>query len=375
MRNLNHFLIGVIFLVTPFFISFNTGDLLRVAKLKICLLIGVGVLACCIYRRMGLGLASFYFASAFSALYVGFGVNQAYTLLFISFAFVLVYVATGFNRSQLSTVLFCLSVSGFLCTAFGYLQMAGIDPIMNYFPGHDPTKPTGLFGQHTLYGPWVVCCLIAALYLKHYILVLFMIPSIVATTSALTLFALFGSVLFYLTRFVPPKVTIAGVILCILGGLVGLTYMSGRDQYFSGNGRYTLWKETIEMTEDKKLFGHGIGTFRYIYHKHKQSKESRELHGVFLQAHSDPIEVYFELGLIGLLTLLIIVYDFIRGLIRKTDLETWTFATIAFALALNSVGNFPFQLMPHALLGLFSIMIVTRKTDDEYKQTSRSIHT
>lgn len=374
-KDLRALYLGAIFVIAPFVFSAFGHDSVRVIKLKSVVLFGAAYFSFWLFKRIGLGLASFFLVSAFSNIYIGFGLNQAYNMVFITFAFFLCGASGNLSKIQLRHVLIAISVSGVLCSFYGYLQMTGIDPIIRYKQGSSPLLPGALFGQHTLFGPWAVACFLASIHLRWWIIALFILPPIFATGSALTLLALVGSCFIYGSKFVHPKVTIAGVIVVLIGLAIGLSLLSGKDKYFSGNGRYEVWQGTLEMAKEKPLLGHGMGTFRYLFHKHKQSKDSLGLHGRFLQAHNEYLEVFFELGIIGLFSLLLVLYDFIKGLVRKKDMETWAFASIAVGFALNSIGNFPFQVMPQALLALFSIMVVTRKVDNEHEQTGRLIYT
>ena len=87
------------------------------------------------------------------------------------------------------------------------------------------------------------------------------------------------------------------------------------DNFSSIDSRLIIWKITIDMIKDKPLFGIGIGSFKnnnqyyqakYLLNNTKYLKSRMQL----LDAHNEYLQIWVELGLIGLLIFLYAIYIF-----------------------------------------------------------------
>lgn len=98
----------------------------------------------------------------------------------------------------------------------------------------------------------------------------------------------------------------------------------GKDLTFTG--RVELWQTVLRMTEDKFLFGWGLGGFWVM--------DSPHLIPVFQQfvwipnqAHQGYIDVYSQLGIVGLFSLVLVIISYFRGLaqLQKKQIWMWIF--------------------------------------------------
>ena len=78
------------------------------------------------------------------------------------------------------------------------------------------------------------------------------------------------------------------------------------DKAISGQARLYMYRNTINMIRDNLFLGVGFGNFKYIYPRYRDRGEW-ELSGINTrvdQAHSEYLQVFSEVGLIGLLAFL-----------------------------------------------------------------------
>ena len=78
------------------------------------------------------------------------------------------------------------------------------------------------------------------------------------------------------------------------------------DKAVSGQARFHMYRNTLNMIRDNLFLGVGFGNFRYIYPRYRDRGEW-ELSGLNTrvdQAHSEYLQVFSEVGLIGLLAFL-----------------------------------------------------------------------
>jgi O-antigen ligase/Tfp pilus assembly protein PilF len=86
------------------------------------------------------------------------------------------------------------------------------------------------------------------------------------------------------------------------------------------NTRLLIWKTTLEMIKDRPIFGSGIGTFKMNYLNY-QAEFLRKNPGYIKysgkagEAHNEYLQIWAELGIIGLALFLLIFYFFYKTII------------------------------------------------------------
>jgi hypothetical protein len=154
--------------------------------------------------------------------------------------------------------------------------------------------------------------------------------------------ALLGLAVYFLLNLKNRKILIAalgtgiGAVLILLFNL----------KLFIGDfaGRLEVWAMTLQKFKENVIFGQGIGIF----------KTWNILHlGYWGNAHNDWLERLVELGLIGIILMVLVVINSIRKFNYKKDniVGFSYFASFVSFLVLMG-GSFPFEIAPLALLGL-----------------------
>ncbi len=108
-----------------------------------------------------------------------------------------------------------------------------------------------------------------------------------------------------------------GVIASVLIFSSFLEYfvtLSGRDMTFTG--RTEIWSDVLQIASKRPILGVGYGSLwlgdkgYYLYEKH-----------YILQAHNGYIEIYAELGIIGLIIVALIIIQTYRNIFKTIELD------------------------------------------------------
>jgi O-antigen ligase/Tfp pilus assembly protein PilF len=132
--------------------------------------------------------------------------------------------------------------------------------------------------------------------------------------------------------------------------------------------RVAIWKFTWMMIENNLLLGSGLGTYDYLSLKYqaeffaRNNNRGKYPHGFAVQAHNEYLQMWAELGIIGLLFFLGILFFYYRNVlyyIHKTnDNQKALIISLSggvTAILIDAIFGFPLQLT--ASLSLFWITI------------------
>lgn len=254
--------------------------------------------------------------------------------------------------------------------------------IMYYVPGAE-VRPTFFFGQQTLYGPIAVAAFIMALYQRRWIFALILFVPIPLIDSSFTYLALAVGLVCFLIDWKSWLIS-PFIIISILIGITALWLYDPGAPILNDNGRFTVWRHTLYLSQGAPVMGRGLGAFKNFYYPIIQDKNLRKLNGVkddtltpeskkitieaenllttsgkFLSAHSEPIEILFELGIVGLILALSVLAHviYMKVSIPLGPVENSLFA-VFFVFAANSIGNFIFHLSPQGLYPLICYVLL-----------------
>lgn len=259
-----------------------------------------------------------------------------------------------FDEQQINRIIGAVIIIGSLFGIYGIFQYNGIDLpfwIGNYGRG----KVFGLFGNAGYFAEYLILPLPIAISLflvsKNKIIKILLFIGILAmgSTMALTFtrtpyLALGISFIFMFFLFITSKgksffeenkkifVVILIAVVLIVSLFVIPTPLSGKGTViskikerasiskigneFSTGRRTAIWKYTTLMIKDHPWLGSGIGTFKYNTLKY-QAKfldrgENRSLYpyGIAEKAHNEYLQIWAELGIIGLLIFIWIIFSY-----------------------------------------------------------------
>ncbi|MFH1074834.1 MAG: O-antigen ligase family protein [Candidatus Firestonebacteria bacterium] len=136
----------------------------------------------------------------------------------------------------------------------------------------------------------------------------------------------------------------------------------GRFETFAERGRWLMWKTAVEMIKEEPIKGFGAGTYRVRFTEYeakllKKKEFAGYPHIITKDAHNDYLQICSELGITGLLLLLLFIGSVILGAVRnlsKTENDKKIIyigllcALIAFLV--HMFFNFPLKIAPSAVL-------------------------
>jgi O-antigen ligase/Tfp pilus assembly protein PilF len=121
--------------------------------------------------------------------------------------------------------------------------------------------------------------------------------------------------------------------------------------------RVAIWKFTWMMIEDYTLLGSGLGTYDYHSLKYQADffarNDNRDLypHGFAVQAHNEYLQLWSELGIIGLILFIWILFAYYHNIFKhfrklkgKQQVFTISLAGGVTAVLVDSLFGFPLQL-------------------------------
>lgn len=362
------------FLVLPF-----NGDMemqFNLPKLLGVFLLGSLCFAFSLSERVSPYFGLAYAGFMGSALFTGFGTWQVYPAIYFG-------AACGFSvwlverpESERLVVLRLLALAGVLSAFQAYLQTMHVVWPLQYGEGIDKYKPIAFLGQHTKFGALMapLCALCVALGRRWWPFAAFLAFLTILTGSSFSVLGL-GVGLLVVARHWVGRRAVTWVTGAGVATLVTIFLAHPELDMFRNNGRVDVWREMISCArQEAPWIGRGPGSFAALFDKTCETVRTRELNGRFLQAHNDMLQVFHDGGLVGVLVMLVVLYGigaaYYRTWWKPDRYRTLTSVQAAqgmfAALLANSLGNFPFQLAPHFLIGIFSAAILlkrARRTD------------
>jgi len=175
------------------------------------------------------------------------------------------------------------------------------------------------------------------------------------------------------TWFVSRKMAIIFILIALIIIPIFFTKFEKLGVWDFGT-RLGVWRYGIKSTikgriileKDNKMiqlganpvFGYGFGSwlrfFPYVPQQNDPPFSFNYADEKFTHAHNDFVELFFELGYLGLISMFLLMGDFIKKFIKAhKDKEMVLYFSCLIAYLLNSMGNFLSQL---AVSGMFLII-------------------
>lgn len=365
--------VGGVLLLLPFFVFPMNGDpnaYNRIPKMMAAYMLG----NLCFAFLLGevsffLGLA--HLAFSWIVMFSGFGSWQIYPQAFEAAGMMLALWFVRLDERERLGILRLVAIGGILCCFQAYLQTMGFTWPLTFAPGIETWHPIAFLGQHTLFGAYAAPIAALCLALNWYPAALFCALMALLTGSSFTALSLGAGLLVVARHKIGLKPTLA---LVGAGGiaLLGLFLLHPRLDAFAGNGRLGIWGDLVRCASARPWFGFGPGGFNAIFASSCQ-KHSLDA-GHFFEAHNDLLQVLFDGGRVGLAALAIVLFGILRAyfhswwrresfaggiLLRNYDRVSLVASQgMLAAMLFNCLGNFPWQLSPHYLIGLISAAIL-----------------
>lgn len=134
------------------------------------------------------------------------------------------------------------------------------------------------------------------------------------------------------------------------------------------NERLNVWENTIELIKEKPILGVGAGNWQYNFLKHSVSDINKIAHNntTFQKPHNDFLWVLSELGIIGILLFLLIVFFIfkpaLKPILKEHNIELSLIISFLIGLAVISFFSFPKERLTHISLTAILISILLLRT-------------
>jgi O-antigen ligase/Flp pilus assembly protein TadD len=303
------------------------------------------------------------------------------------------------NQEQVNRIITGIISIGSLMGIYGFLQYQGID--FSFWQSNIGRQQVfGLFGNVNYFAEYVIIPLTIAvpilfavknkiIKISLFIGIIFMASSLVLTftrgsylafgLALLIMFLLLISwkgishvfsnykklIIFFLLVaiiataiiFIPNPMNKRGTVLYKIKARTSISQLT---QGSSIARRMAIWKFTWMMIEDKPILGSGLGTFQYNSLRYQaeffnqNNNRDKYPYGIADKVHNEYLQLWSELGIIGLLVFLWIVIQYfvfgIRFLKKAKSQDNMQFALVVglmgsiLAILIDAVFGFPLHL-------------------------------
>lgn len=308
-------------------------------------------------------LSLFNIVCLFSAFFVTRFSPRAIILLFqLNLGCLVSYQISKFNKSQRKKILYAILIAVLFQLLWLIIQHFNLDPFFHSTIRQGKDEMVGFFGAKDQLGTFFA--LTAPILLNFHIgLALISLFGLFVSKSSFAFISAIIGILLYLW-FKSRNIAIFTIIAMLI---IGSVYFVKVDklQFADFNTRFLVWdyavkstlkgNVTIEINEQRMriksnpIFGYGFGNFLKIFPYIPQSLATNMQFNYadekFTHAHNDYVELFFELGLLGLISMVLLLFNFIRSFIvaEKSQELIMYFSTILIYI-LNSLGNFLAQI-------------------------------
>ena len=195
----------------------------------------------------------------------------------------------------------------------------------------------------------------------------------------ISLFVIYFFYFFWYRKFRIAPIFTIGIIITLnfyinnLGNESNLRFNSFRAEKLindeSTNQRLNFYKKAINLSFEKPLFGYGIGSWKYESLPYEENNNKDFL--IPYYTHNDFLQIFFELGIIGVAGYLFFFIMLIKKIIAiETELRGFLIITFIFFL-LNSSLNFPLhrsqEVIPFILVSSMIFCLSNHKSEQKNK--------
>tara|TARA_B100000795_G_scaffold164447_1_gene123687 strand:- start:647 stop:2719 length:2073 start_codon:yes stop_codon:yes gene_type:complete len=143
-----------------------------------------------------------------------------------------------------------------------------------------------------------------------------------------------------------------------MGSISSIDNLDNSEKSISIDSRFHIWSSAISMIKDSPIIGTGLGSF--AHNIGNEGYSSLQVKG-FQRSHNDVLETIVELGIFGLIGLILLVTSILTSIHKiytsSSKEIVWFYYIVFVSLTgtfVNAQFSFPFQqAMPLILIGLF----------------------
>ena len=307
----------------------------------------------------------------------------------MAIAFITFMVVRTFSKKDQDLLLWVLAIQGFLGTCLGYLQLHEVEPFNKILQTQSPGI---VMGHRNVAAEYMLITIGASLalirrtypiYVNAFLVlnVIFVLNIIIESKCRGVMIGFLSAIAFtvlLMLKFIKSIKTRIIILASIpiflsLFIFIAITISPALKKSFTGEKlgsikmRTAHYSNTLMMAKENLPTGVGIGNFAINYTSYitawvPDKPYSDKL--ILRNVHSDPLEVLAELGPVGLVLFLLLIYF---ALIDKNakSWQNWAIKFIIIAQMINACVNFPFQVIQTQLAMAIMLGILHRYSEDE----------
>lgn len=301
----------------------------------------------------------------------------------IFFAFFTAVSNLSWTQLRLRRLFSVLSWMGFLTSLYVFVQALGFDQwlVLKTTAEVQHTPSAGLTGTMrnvTFSAAFLVMVLPFMIQSRRWFMALCSLIAIVLCKSDMAYGAVGIGLLCYAGLKIRwTDIKLAALVLFSVIAILGLSTLKIRVE---DSGRFAIWKQIwvdvtkspLEEGRNYFLTGYGVGAYKYLFTSLHTTEElePRVMKVAFEEAHNDPIEWFYNTGLIGFSLLIIIVFSLIKHSIPYTLLdERYLALTVVFISSfILSCGTFVWQIEPHRYITVVVAALLYNRIIKEEKE-------
>lgn len=325
-------------------------------------------------------------------------------LVQIIFSCLAIKVISGFKKETAYKIFGAVLIAALINSVYTVVQYLNLDPIFNSVKNENLDDTVGFLGSHNQLGVFMsVTSPVVMNFFPPAILLNVFAIFCSKTTSSWVAFIV-GVILFsFLNTKQSFKDRVRPFWAISLVVLLASVFFFGKIDKFGDSAwgeRLNLYRHTIDSVLKEKIFlkikdnvtrvkqcnmffGYGLGSFTALS-PHAQTGfllDPKKSSHRYEHAHNDYLEVLFEMGILGFVSVLIIVADIFIKFFRsaKTKIIIISFCSLLIHM-INSLGIYAVQTAPSGMLlivflGVFYGEIIRQKKEGVYASKIQGIAT
>lgn len=247
------------------------------------------------------------------------------------------------DEEKIKKILKWLQYSIILVLFYCILQYLKLDEFLKGLSSHD--ELVGTIGNTSHLAGYLAIIQPIFFHKRGIIPLILLWLVIILAGSASGVFVGIAVILFWLFLKQKYKLLITGLSLSLLGFVVVVSRFS---QFLSSSHRFELWTLVFDKFKDKAITGWGLGTFGAFQFKLPYDSVS-----VWRHTHNEFYQIAFEMGLIGLVLVLWIIWDYFKTGLGIRNNTCITLLSIGLGICLLSLFSFPIHLWQISVIGMF----------------------
>lgn len=263
-----------------------------------------------------------------------------------------------FDREDYLKISKYICFSAVLTTLYAIMQVTGFDPLGKYliYKNTSPNHFSALIDHPNTLGNYLAISIpffFVHKEIKYIFGLAITLFGLYMTHSSISILAFIFSAIFYLfLKYRNKNIFICFIFLLLsISGLV-IFLCPDFNKLSSGlTGRMWAWKEALNYIKYNPIFGLGIGvfqTFQIVNHTMVD-------HNYWQYAHNDWLERWAEIGLFGVFLCFLVISNSFRNFnYKKDNLLGFSYLTAFISFLVITMGSFPLEIPPLALVGMIS---------------------